>query len=389
MRGSILKRKTGYFIVYDAPRKWEGKTGCHTRNRKWEKVPAPNTRKHAERLLAERLSQLHRGEFVEPTKITFATFADKWIEKYARVQVRPSTLVLYEGFLKNHLDPVFGNMVLAKIGTEDIQGFKAGKTAAGLSPSTVKQLLGTLRQIFNHAIEWDYIHTNPAKHVKNPKILKSEMGFLTPDEVRVLLAHVPNRWYAFFLTAITTGLRVGELLAMKWGNLDWNIEKYYVKETMLRAMGGHASGFAPPKTDTSAAPINLTPSCIKALQQHRRRQSEDRLKSGGSYQDLDLIFATPIGTPLDSCNIVKKIFHPALKAAGLHRIRFHDLRHTCASLLINQGESPKYIQSQLRHASIDMTFDRYGHLFPDAGKEAAARMDETLFGNQEKLESAV
>jgi integrase len=102
-----------------------------------------------------------------------------------------------------------------------------------------------------------------------------------------------------------------------------------------------------------------------------------------------LIFATSTGTPLDSCNIVKKIFHPALKAAGLHRIRFHDLRHTCASLLINQGESPKYIQSQLRHASIDMTFDRYGHLFPDAGKEAAARMDEALFGNQEKLESAL
>ena len=279
MRGSIVKRKTGYFIVHDAPRKWEDKKGCHTRNRKWEKVPAPNTRKHAERLLAERLSQLHRGEFVEPGKITFATFADKWIEKYARVQVRPSTLVLCEGFLKNHLDPVFGNMVLAKIGTEDIQGFKAGKTAAGLSPSTVKQLLGTLRQIFNHAIEWGYIHTNPAKHVKNPKILKSEMGFLTPDEIRVFLAHVPNRWYAFFLTAVTTGLRVGELLEMKWGNLDWNIEKYYVKETMLRARGGHASGFAPPKTDTSAAPINLTPSCIKALQQHRRRPSEDRLKA--------------------------------------------------------------------------------------------------------------
>ena len=85
--------------------------------------------------------------------------------------------------------------------------------------------------------------------------------------------------FVFHLPAVTTGLRVGELLAMKWGNLDWNIEKYYVKETMLRARGGHASGFAPPKTDTSAAPINLTPSCIKALQQHRRRQSEDRLKA--------------------------------------------------------------------------------------------------------------
>ncbi len=162
------------------------------------------------------------------------------------------------------------------------------------------------------------------------------------------------------LAGITTGLRVGELLAMKWGNLDWNIEKCYVKETMLRAGGGHASGFAPPKTDTSVAPTNLTPSSIKALQQHRRRQPEYRLEAGGSYQDIDLISATSAGTPSDSCNIVKKIFHPSFKAGGLHRIRFHDLRPTCASFLINQGESPKYIQSQLLHTSIDMTFDRYG-----------------------------
>ena len=193
MRGSIVKRKTGYFIVYDAPMKMDDKKGCYTRNRKWEKVPHPNTRKHAEKMLAERLAQLHKGEFIEPSKITFATFADKWFEKYAKVQVRPSTLVLYEGFFKNHLDPVFGNMELAKIGTEDIQGFKAEKTAAGLSPSTVKQLLGTLRQMLDHAIEWGYIRTNPAKRVRNPKISRTEMGFLTPDEVRVFLAHIPTR----------------------------------------------------------------------------------------------------------------------------------------------------------------------------------------------------
>jgi integrase len=389
MRGSIVKRKTGYFLVYDAPAIWDVKKGGYARNRKWEKVPPPNTRKQAEKLLAERLSRLHSGEFIEPSKITFEKFAEKWIEKYAKVQVRPSTLVLYRGFLKNHLCPVFGNVALAKIGVEEVQGFKADMMDAGLSSSTVKQILGTLRQMLDHSIDWGYIRTNPAKRVQNPKVSNAEMGFLTPDEVNIFLQNVPDRWYVFFLTAITTGLRVGELLAMKWANLDWHNDRYHVKETLLRARGGYSSGFAPPKTDKSAAPVYLTPSCVTALQKYRRQQSEDRLGAGDKYDDHDLIFATTEGAAFDSCNLVRRVFHPALKAASLRRIRFHDLRHTCASLLINQGESPKYIQSQLRHSSIDMTFDRYGHLFPDAGREAAARMDETLFGKRRGLENAV
>ena len=167
---------------------------------------------------------------------------------------------------------------------------------------------------------------------------------------------------------------------MKWRNLDWNRGQYFVKETFLRPRGGHPACMAEPKTDSSMAPVDLTPSCLDALRHHRARQNEEKLRAGDKYQDQDLIFATPLGTWVHPSNTTNRVFHPTLKAAGIRQIRFHDLRHTCASLLIAQNESPKYIQTQLRHASFEMTFDRYGHLFPDSNKEAASRLDQAIFG---------
>ena len=237
--------------------------------------------------------------------------------------------------------------------------------------------------MLDHAIDWGYLRENPAKKVRNPKVPRMDMDFLTADEVGLFLKHVPEKWIPFFLTAIVTGLRIGELFAMKWGNLDLNREQYFVKETWLRPRSGHPATIAEPKTETSVAPVDLTPTCLKSLKQHRRIQTEKRLMVGSDYEDNDLIFSTPKGTSLDPWNVTKRVFNPALKASGLRRIRFHDLRHTCASLLIAQGESPKYIQKQLRHGSVEMTFDRYGHLFPDTNREAARRLDETIFGKPE------
>ena len=386
MSGSIVKRVTGYFIVYELP-PIPNKDGETKRRQKWEKVPEPNTKKHADKLLVERLSQINKSEFIEPSKMTFAEFQDIWMEKYAigEGQIRPSTLVLYDGHFRTHLIPAFGGTVLSKIGVEDIQGFKAVKTASGLSPQTVEHLLRLLRQMLDHAIDWGYLRENPAKKVRNPKIPKKEMDCLTADEVGVFLGHVSGKWYPFTLTAVFTGLRIGELLAMKWGNLDWNKGQYFVKETWLRPRGGHPAGIAEPKTDASIAPVDLTPVLLDTLKQHRARQNEEKLQAGGSYQNQDLIFASPLGTWWDDRNFVRRVFHPTLKAAGIRQIRFHDLRHTCASLFIDQNESPKYIQTQLRHASIEMTFDRYGHLFPDINREAGSRLDEAIFGRASEV----
>jgi len=393
MRGSIQKRtitsrKDGkpveqYYLVYDVGLKWNEMTGQHTRRQKWEKVPPPNTRKHAEKLLAERLSQVHKGEYLEPKKITFREFKDIWLEKYAKGQVRASSLAWYLCLFRNHIIPAIGEVELAHIGVEDIQGLKAQKTGV-LSPQSVKHMVRLIRQMLNHACDWGYIRTNPAQKVKDPRVPKHEMDCLTPAEVRLFLGGVPEKWYALFLTAITTGLRIGELLAMKWDNLDWQRSQYFVRESLTRKTETEEAGFAQTKTEGSAQAVDLTPTCLEALQAHRKRQAEERLKAGESYQDHDLVFATALGTPLNDRNVVNRVFEPTLKAVGLRRICFHELRHTCASLLIAQGENPKYIQKQMRHASIQITFDRYGHLFPDTNREAVRRLDETLFGSQER-----
>jgi len=384
MRGAIRKRGNRYSIRYEVGKKWDIVNECWHRNQKTERVPFPHTRKHAEALLAERLSQLNRGDYLEPKRTTFAEYQKIWMDKYAigEGQIRQSTLVMYDGYFRNHLLPRFGAMELAKIDVEDIQGFKAEKMTSGLAPQTVKHMLRLLRQMLEHAIDWGYLRENPAKKVRNPKVPKKDMDFLTAQEVGVFLNHVTNKWYAFFLTAIVTGLRAGELLAMKWGNLDWNRGQYFVRETWLRPRHGELPTIADPKTKTSVAHVDLTPICLEAIKHHRTLQNEEKLALGHEYQNLDLIFCTSKGGMLDSSNIMKRVFHPVLKSAGLRQIRLHDLRHTCASLLISQGESPKYIQKQLRHASIEMTFDGYGHLFPDTNREVARRLDETLFGDK-------
>lgn len=206
MRGSIVKRKGSltangksvdhYYVVYDADMRWNEVEGRYERNQKWEKVPPPNTRKHAEKLLVERLAAIHRGEFVEPSKIAFREFADLWMQKYAAGQVRPSTFALYEGMFRKHLLPAFGNISLAKV--EEIQGFMSNKLASGLARQTVKHLLRLLRQMLDHAVDWDYMRLNPAKKVAQPRIPRREMDFLTADEVRLFLNKVPAGWYAFF-----------------------------------------------------------------------------------------------------------------------------------------------------------------------------------------------
>jgi len=351
---------------------------------KWETVDPPRTRKHAEKLLAERLTQISRGEFIEPKRATSEEFKDTWMEKYAEGEgsIRPSTLTSYRGFFRNHLIPAFGDKALSRISVEDVQGFKAEKMASRLSPQTVKHLLRLLRQMLDHAIDWGYIRTNPARKVRNPKIPKMEMDFLTPEEVRNLLGKTPEKWVPFLLTAISGGLRIGEILAMRWGNLDWNSGQYYVRETWVRPREGRKASFASPKTESSISPVDLMPECLEALRGHQRRQAEEKLKAGKKYQDQGLIFATATGGCLYDKNVIRRVFHPALDDAGLRRIRFHDLRHTTASILIAQNESPKYIARQMRHASVDISLDRYGHLFPETHREAAERMGQTLFGSK-------
>jgi integrase len=362
VRGSIQKKGLTYYVVLPMGEK-----------RKWLKV-GPN-KKEAERVLVQEVARLHGGQYRELKKITFAEFAKKWMSDYAKGTVKASTYESYDSVLRIHLLPFFGTIELSRITLEDVQRYVSTKQREGrVQPKTINNTLVPLKEMFTHAVRWGYLRENPAHYVEKPRVPHREMDFLTKEEIHRLLSAVSQDRYPFFLTAISTGMRLGELLAMKWSHIDWNRGVYFVKESLYKGR------FVEPKSATSKRSINLPRTLLEVLRTHKARQSERRLQIGEKYLDNDLMFCTAVGTPLDRGNVVKREFWPLLKKVGLRRIRFHDLRHTFATLLIDQGESPKYIQAQLGHASIQVTMDRYGHLLPDVHQQAAQRLDENLFG---------
>lgn len=353
-KGSVVQRSGTWYAVHrdGASQKWES---------------AGSSKRAAERLLSKRMNQINSGIYREYEKILFEEFSSRWLSDYAKVSVKASTYISYEYLIRFHLNPRFGKQYLNRISAADIQKFISEKiTKERLSPKTVVNILIPLKEMFKHAVAWGFIRRDPTIHVKRPRLETEEMDFFNPEEIRLLLDNVNPDYYPLFLTAIMTGMRRGELLALKWSDIDWNSNLILVKRSIFRGV------FINPKTKISIRRIFMSPRLRQELELRRPvvRKSND-----------ELVFPNEKGLPLDPDNLVKREFYPALDRAGLRRIRFHDLRHTFASLLISQGENIKYIQTQLGHASAKTTLDRYGHLMPNLENDAARRLDKTVFGN--------
>lgn len=352
--GSIRKRSDVYYCIYrvNGRQKWEA---------------AGPTKKQAEKLLAKRLNDLNSGILPEDSNVLFRDFAATWLSDYAKVTVKPSTYVSYEGILRLHLIPAFGELSLNRITGAHIQSFLAKKVSSeGLTPKSVVNILVPLKEMFKHAIHWGYLRHDPTRAIRRPRVEREEMDFLNIEEIALFLNHVRPDCYSLFLTAILTGMRRGELLALQWGDIDWHSSQICVRRSLYKG------AFVSPKSQNGVRRIIMSPTLQRSLEQHRLL---------GVRSESDLVFCGGDGHPLDPDNFVKREFHPALVRAGLRRIRFHDLRHTFASLLIANGENIKFVQYQLGHASATTTLDRYGHLFPGTQKEAAERLDKTVFGN--------
>lgn len=322
-------------------------------------------KKEAEAFVAAMQTEVATGAYRELKKVTFPEYAQQWLQDYASVQVKPSTFLNYSSMINSSLIPYFGNVLLADIQTMDIQRYVAKRLKEGLSGSTVQKALVLLKGMYKQAEEWGYVKVNPALNVKAPKRKFVEMQALTPEEVKVLLDAFDPEWKPFFFTAIFTGMRLGELRAIRWSDIDWNGGVIRVRRSVWHGE------FQEPKTRNAIRNIGMSPMLIKVLKEYQETTE-------GSFDDL--IFSTASGGIIDDANLRNRVFQPALEKAGLRKIRIHDLRHTYASLLINQGENLKYIQHQLGHGSITTTVDRYGHLMPDSHKDASVRLDATVFG---------
>jgi integrase len=367
--GSVVKRfsKDGdplYYARYKLPGgKW-----------KWE--AGGSKKKNAESILSRREREIAEGTYGQQEDITFADFADKWLKDYAAHKVKEKTLHDYTAIIENHLKPHFGGDLLGEISPGKVQGFVTAKMEQGqdpkkkekkLSPTTVIKMVVVLKLMFKHAQIWGYIRENPARFVERPRINKKEMDYLTPDEVRRFLEAASPAYYPLFATAVFTGARQGELLALRWGDIDFRRGVIYIRRTYHPKYG-----LGEPKTEKAKRAISMSPELSKILAAHRPDE----------YDPEDLVFPNEVGNPIDAQNLVKRDFATALKKAKLRTIRFHDLRHTYASLMISLGENLKFIQHQMGHASITTTMDEYGHLLPEASERVGSRLDALVFSKK-------
>jgi integrase len=218
---------------------------------------------------------------------------------------------------------------------------------------------------------------NATEAVKPPQVRREETRPLTPEQVRTLFgAAKGDRLEALYVLAVTTGLRQGELLGLKWDDVDMEAGTLQVRRTLTTAKGGPV--LSAPKTKGSRRTVKLSQTALEALTSHLERQLEEIDRVGSLWRENGLIFASEVGEPLDRRDLTTHRFKPLLRRAGLPQIRFHDLRHTCATLLLSKNVNPKVVSEILGHATIAITLDTYSHVLPTMQESAAKAMEEAL-----------
>jgi len=354
----IAKRRNRYVIdFYDN----QGK-------RRWKTLPKGTTKKKAKEAMREIEDQLARGIYLPDKKIPiFSKVAKDWFE-YKKLNVRASTLKMYRGHLKHHFQNV-DNIKVNRITTAKVEKFITDKQTNDMNLTTLRKIIVTFNQVMNYAVRHKYIDHNPVRDAERPKGQggeeKEHIRILNPSEINALLASEKNQKYrTLFMLAIFSGARQGELFGLKWSDLDWFNNQIHVQRTY------NTGAWYKPKSKRSNRKIDLGPEMITELK---------RWKIACPPNELDLVFPNRNGKPLDNGHLLSRNFKPALKIAGLPKIRFHDLRHTYASLLIEQGENVKYIQNQLGHSSPMVTLNVYAHLMKPVNQEAALRLENMIF----------
>ncbi|MGH3085688.1 MAG: site-specific integrase [Rubrobacteraceae bacterium] len=369
--GSISRRKSGG---------WMAQYAVYTTKGRKRKTIYGKTRKDVAAKLATALSDREEGLVFDAGTLTVEEFLERWLSDCVRDTVKASTYSSYGQLISKHAVPVLGRIRLKTLTATHVRGLLREKLDAGLSPRTVQYLRFVLRKALDQAVIDNLIPRNPVAGVKSPQVRREEIKPLSPEQARLFLqtaAEAGDRLEALYAVAIHLGLRQGELLALKWEDVDLEAGTLQVR----RSLAGSSEGrpvFTTPKTAKSRRQVRLTIGATEALKHHRKRQLEERMRVAGLWRDHGLVFTTETGTPIDRHNLCQRSFRPLLQKAGLSRIRFHDLRHTCATLLLARGVHPKIVQELLGHSTIAITLDTYSHVLPGMGNAAAGAMDEAL-----------
>ncbi len=365
--GSITRRKNGG---------WCAQYTVYTAKGRKRKTLYGRTRAEVAAKLAKALSDREGGLVFDAGNLTLGDYLDRWLNDSVKDSVKQRTFENYSYLVHKHLAPELGRIKLKALTPAHVQGLYRSKLDSGLSTSTVRLMHNTLYKALKQAVRWSLVPRNVAEIVQAPRPKKKEIRPLTPEQARTLLeAARGDRLEALYVLAVTAGLRRGELLGLRWQDVDLERGSLQVRQQLTRTKDGLS--FTSPKGGKSRS-VRLTQNAIKVLRSHRKRQLEEKLRLAGLWRDTGLVFTSTTGTPVDVRSLAGRSFGPLLERAGLPRIRFHDLRHTFATVLLSRGTHPKVVQEMLGHANVSQTMDTYSHVLPDMQDVAVSAMEGAL-----------
>lgn len=325
-----------------------------------------HTKKEAQLAAAEVEKKILNNTYTEITEMTLGSFIIEWMNSVAKNNMRPSTFSNRKIIINKRIIPELGSLKIKEITPPTIQNFYNKLYEEGLSTSYVRTIHNLLNSMFQHAYKWDMIHVNIMDKVDAPKPTQKEMKTWNIDEINRFLKVSENEpTYIAFLLAIHTGMRIGEILGLRWKDIDEVNKTIHITQTLVR-IGGKVF-FQEPKTKNSRRQIAITSQLLTELKKHKLRQSTE----------ADLVVTTELGTPYNPRNLLR-VFDRLIKKAEVPKIRFHDLRHTHATLLLKLGENPKIVSERLGHSKVSITLDVYSHVLPDMQKQTAERFTKLL-----------
>jgi integrase len=378
MRGNITRRgKESWRLKYEIADR-DPTTG----KRQTRFLTVHGKRRDAEGELTRILRDLDKGIHVEPSKLTVTEYLERWLTDQAKHRVSAKTFERYDEIVRKHLSPALGSHQLGKLAPLHIQecfgkALASGRRRGngGLSAQTVKHHHRVLSEALRQAVRWRLLQFNPCELVDPPRPVRREMKTLDHEQTAKLLkAAIGRSIYMPILIAVTTGMRRGEILGLRWRDLNLDEASLAVTQTLEQT--AKTLTFKEPKTERSRRTIALPALTVEALRRHKARQAETRLKLGPAYSDHDLVCCRPDGEPT-SPRAVTKAFSVLIADLGM-KARFHDLRHSHISHLLAAGVHPKIASERAGHASVSITLDVYSHVIPGMQEDAASRIDAAL-----------
>ena len=326
------------------------------------------TKTAARRFLDVVSADMHRGDWTDP-RFGRIRLSD-WVVEFLRTatEIDSNTRSTYKRDLEKYVLPRFGGIALADIKPGDIRSWMADELAAGIAASSVHRHFRTLRRVLNAAVDNEILGRAPTARIKPPVVQQTEMRFLTAEQVNTQANELPAHLRVFVLTAAFTGMRWGELIGLRRANVDLDVGCIYVVEQLVRVDREWVR--KGPKTAAGRRRIALPPLLTELLVDHVETHSSDAPDA--------LVFPNKAGKPIDRSSFISNFWAPAKERLDLVGVRFHDLRHTAVALAIAQGAHPKSIQARMGHSSVQVTLDRYGHLFPELDAAIATGLDATL-----------